>query len=207
MARRFRSALAVVAVFAAASWLGPHTFALAEAPLAIDSAKVTIAGTSNIHEYTASTTKVRVMRAQLGAAAGSDFWENAFKPGALEAFDISVAAATLTSSKDGLDKNMYKALKVQEHPEITFHLVRFETAGRPAGTAQAIGVLQIAGVEKEIAMNITTRHTGATLTVEGTLDLLMTDYGVKPPVAMMGMLKTNPKVTVTFTTVLSIPLT
>ena len=37
-------------------------FAAASAPLAIDSARVTISGTSNIHAYTASTTTVRVRR-------------------------------------------------------------------------------------------------------------------------------------------------
>ena len=35
----------------------------------------------------------------------------------------------------------------------------------------------------------------------------MTDYGIKPPTAMLGMLKTDPKVTITIEAVLSIPLT
>ena len=39
----------------------------AQAPLAIDSARITINGTSNIHAYTASTTTVRVTRAQLAS--------------------------------------------------------------------------------------------------------------------------------------------
>ena len=68
-------------------------------------------------------------------------------------------------------------------------------------------MLRIAGVDREVAIDITTKRTGATLTVQGRLDLLMTDYGIKPPVAMLGMLKTDPKVTVTFETVLAIPLT
>ena len=37
----------------------------------------------------------------------------------------------------------------------------------------------------------------------GTTSLMMTDYGVTPPKAMLGMLKTNPKVTITFELVLS----
>ena len=61
--------------------------------------------------------------------------------------------------------------------------------------------------EREVALVITTKRTGATLTVQGRLDLLMTDYGITPPKALMGMLKTDPKVTVTFETVLAIPLT
>jgi polyisoprenoid-binding protein YceI len=194
-------AIAVAAVFAAG------VYPAAETPLAVDSARVTIAGTSNVHDYTASTTKVRVTRAQIGSAiAGSDFWANALKPGALEAFEIAVPAATLTSPKEGLDKNMHKALKVEAHPEITFRLVRFESAAAQ-GTARAIGVLQIAGVERQVALDIVTARTPAGLSVQGKLNLLMTDFGITPPKAMLGMLKTDPKVTVTFETVFTIPLT
>ena len=179
----------------------------ADAPLAVDSAKVTIAGTSNIHEYTASTTKVRVTQAQLGAALEGHFCDNALKPGAVESFEIAIAANTLKSPKgDALDKNMYKALKVDQFPDITFKLSKFDFTGKPAGAAKAIGVLTIAGVERQVAMDIATKVNGEKLDVQGRLDLLMTDFGIKPPTAMMGMLKTDPKVTVTFETVLAMPL-
>jgi hypothetical protein len=56
-------------------------------------------------------------------------------------------------------------------------------------------------------MNITTARTDAGLTVKGEVPLLMTDFGIAPPKAMLGMLKTDPKVTVTFETVLTVPLT
>jgi hypothetical protein len=79
-------------------------------PLAIDSARVTISGTSNIHEYTASTKVVRVTRSQVGSAiAGAGFWTEELKPGAIEAFEVAIPAATLSSPKEGLDKNMHKA--------------------------------------------------------------------------------------------------
>jgi polyisoprenoid-binding protein YceI len=208
MRRRFILGWSAVAAFALCTSLAARPVAVVETPLAIDSATVTIAGTSNVHEYTASTTKVRVTRARLGAAiVGPGFWDNALTSGAVEAFEIAIAAGTLTSPKEGLDKNMHKALKVQEHPDITFRLARFDLTGKPAGAAKAIGVLRIAGVEREVAMDITTKRSGGTLTVRGRLDLLMTDYGIKPPTAMLGMLKTDPKVTVTVEAVLAIPLT
>jgi hypothetical protein len=47
-------------------------------------------------------------------------------------------------------------------------------------------------------MDITTKADGEKLAVQGRIELLMTDYGIKPPTAMMGMLKTDPKITVTF---------
>ena len=36
------------------------------------------------------------------------------------------------------------------------------------------------------------------LHVRGTRDLLMTEFGIKPPTMFMGMLKTDDKVTITF---------
>ena len=194
------------------AFLSAGAIVVAQSPLAIDSGKVTIAGTSNIHAYTATTAKVRVTRAKIAAVApGADFWDNALKPGAIEAFEIAIPAVTLVSPKGDLDKNMHKALKVVEHADITFRLVRFEARfdAKPdaAGGTRAIGTLKIAGVEREVAMALTTKRTGATLTVRGSVDLLMTDYGITPPKALMGMLKTDPKVTVTFETVLTIPLT
>jgi polyisoprenoid-binding protein YceI len=180
---------------------------LADTALTIHTGKVTIAGTSNIHEYTASTTNVRVTQARLGAVLDGHFCDNALKPGAVEAFEVSIAAATLTSPRgEGLDKNMRKALKTDQFPEITFRLTNLDATGKPAGGAKATGTLKIAGVERDVAMDITTKADGDTLVVQGRLELLMTDYGIKPPVAMMGMLKTDPKVTVTFETVLAVPL-
>ena len=178
-------------------------FAAASAPLAIDSARVTISGTSNIHAYTASTTTVRVRRGQLaGTADGGDRWANALEPGGVETFEVTIPAATLTSPREGLDANMRKALQVTEHPDIVFRLLRFEPG--PAGALKGIGVLKIAGVVREVTLDITTARKNAALSVRGQVTLLMTDFGITPPVALMGMLKTDPKVTVTFETLLMV---
>jgi hypothetical protein len=179
----------------------------ARAPLAVDSARITISGTSNVHAYTASTTNVRLTGAQVASTvSGPNFWELVTAPGGLEGFEVVIAAATLHSEKDGLDKNMYKALKVTEHPDITFRLVRLE-AGAAAGSLQAVGTLRIAGVAREVTLPIKTALKAGALTVTGELPLLMTDYGITPPKAMLGMLKTDPKIVVTFEVVLSAPLT
>jgi polyisoprenoid-binding protein YceI len=176
------------------------------APLAMDTARVTIAGTSNVHNYTAWTDTVRVTRVKLAAPIAPDaFWNDIVKPGALEGFEVAIPAATLTSPKSGLDKNMYKALKADTHRDITFRFVRFERAA--TGALMAIGALRIAGVEREVALALKTERNDVGLMVKGELTLLMTDYGIKPPIAMLGMLKTDPKVTVTFETVLSVPRT
>ena len=101
---------------------------------------------------------------------------------------------------------MAPPLKAAEFPEITFKLARIE-AGAAANTLKAIGLLKIAGVEKPVTLDLKTAVNASTITVVGELTLLMTDYGIAPPKAMLGMLKTDPKITVTFETVLALPLT
>ena len=184
--------------------LGAGSNAHAQASAAtvfISTAKITIAGTSNAHDYTAVTTEARVTRVEFGtASAGDSFWDDAQKSGGLAAFDLAIAAASLKSPRDGVDKNMHKALKVTEHPDISFSLNRM--IGGP-GSLQAFGTLRVAGVEREITLPLTTTRKGALLAVAGAIDLLMPDFGIAPPTAMLGMVKANPKITVTFEVVLA----
>lgn len=174
-------------------------------PLAMTAARVSIAGTSNIHEYTASTTDVRLTRIALAeGVAAFDLFNAAIPPASLQAFEIVVKAGALKSPKEGLDKNMWKALKTTEYPDIVFTLTKLE--GQP-GALRARGVLKIAGVEKDVTFALKAAANASTITVIGDVPLLMTDYGIAPPKAMMGMLKTDPKVTVTFEVVLAAPQT
>ncbi|HEX7794251.1 MAG TPA: YceI family protein [Vicinamibacterales bacterium] len=176
-------------------------------PVKLFSGRVAIAGTSNIHDYTAATSDIRIVRLQLAdGVSGPNFWDEIVKPGAIESFEVAIAAGSLSSPREGLDKNMYKALKVKEFPDITFRLTRFDGSADP-GVLRAKGVLTIAGVEREVALDLKTTRHDLTFTVNGSLPLLMTDYGIAPPKAMLGVLKTDPKVTVTFETTLTIPLT
>jgi len=198
-------AMGLLMAAAHASVSEPRTY---NGPLAVGSGRITIAGTSNIHEYTASTGVINVTRVQLAAGlAGPAFWSDVTRPGALEAFEVAIPAASLSSPKEGLDKNVYKALKVTEHQNITFKLRRLEARPGVSGALRGVGLLQIAGVEREIAIDLTTTRKDDTLAVHGEVLILMTDFGITPPKAMLGMLKTDPKVTVTFDTVLTIPLT
>ena len=160
-------------------------------PLTFASARVSLEGTSNIHAFTASTTMVRVTAVEIARAPEGDLLEHALEADALKAFEVVIPVATLTSPKEGIDKNMHKALKAVEHPEITFRLRRLQPVG---GAYRAIGGLTVAGVEKEVTLDLQVERKGSALAVTGATDLLMTDFGVTPPKAMLGMLKTNPKV-------------
>jgi hypothetical protein len=173
------------------------------APLAMDTARVAIAGTSNVHNYSAWTDTVRLTGVKLAPTVAPDtVWDDVLKPGVLQGFEVAIPVATLTSRDGGLDKNMYKALKLETHRDITFRLAAIE--GGTSGTPMAVGTLRIAGVEREVVLPLGIERGDGTLTVKGRPPLLMTDYGITPPTAMLGMLKTHPKVTVTFEAVLSV---
>ena len=198
MIRPLSFSVAVCALLASFTLITPVDSAAqdASAPLAITAARVSITGTSNIHDFSASTTDVTLTRIALAAGvAGPGALNAVVNPGALDAFEIVVKAGTLTSPKEGLDKNMWKALKTGAHPDIVFTLTRLD--GKP-GALRGVGVLTIAGVEKEVAFDVKTAANASTVTVIGDVPLLMTDYGITPPKAMLGMLKTDPKVTVKF---------
>lgn len=160
-------------------------------PLTFASARVSLEGTSNIHAFTASTTMVRVTAVEIAGAPEGDLLEHALEADALKAFEVVIPVATLTSPKEGIDKNMHKALKAQEHPEIRFRVTEVQEA---AEGYRAIGLLTIAGVEKEVALDLQVQRKGDTLGVTGTTSLVMTTFGVTPPKAMMGMIKTDPKI-------------
>jgi len=164
----------------------------ADPPLTLSAARVTVEGTSNVHDWTASTTAVLVTEVEI-AGADRDVLQAALQPGAIRAFDVTIPARGLTSPREGIDKNMHKALKVEAHPHITFRLRTLEPAG---ANYRASGTLTIAGVEKEVVLALDVKPSGNALLVTGTTALVMTDYGIKAPSAMLGMVKASPNVTI-----------
>ena len=193
-----KSASVLIGTFIAAA-SAVTLVATESAPLKIASGTVTITGTTNVHGYTASTSTVRVLSAKTGNFNG-DLMQLVQKPALLEAFEIAIPAASLKSPKDGIDKNMHKALKTDKFADITFRMKSLEARGTGV---RALGTLTIAGVSKEVVLDLAAKRSGSNLSVVGEIPLLMTDYGVTPPKAMMGMMKTDPKIVIKLDLVLA----
>jgi hypothetical protein len=175
-------------------------------PVVVASAKVTVSGTSNVLDWSATTSAARTANVKVtrDLPGGDFFWVGVIQPGAVESFDVIVPVAELSSDRDNFTADMHRALKADQFPDIVFSLVQIEK--RPGGV-KAIGVLRVAGVEKEVTLPLVTTTRNGNLLVLGSVELLMTDFGIEPPTAMMGMLKTDPKVTIAFETVLAKPST
>ena len=68
-----------------------------------------------------------------------------------------------------------------------------------AFTLKTIGRLTIAGVTRDVTMDVAaTRNADGRYTLTGQAPIRMTDFGIKPPKAMMNTIRTGDDVKVTF---------
>ncbi len=127
--------------------------------------------------------------------------------------DAATGGLTLTFPVGGIDcgdagmnGQLRQALKANRYPTITFGLPAPEvTRALAAGPGPVLvdGQLTIAGETKPVQTEVTvTRGPGQAVQVQGTQALRMTDFGVKPPVLMLGLLKVRDLVHVAFDVVL-----
>ncbi len=163
--------------------------------VSVTTAVLSISGTSTMHPYTVST---KALKATAGFATAADV-KGLLQSGALQNFELQIPVNTFTSDKDGLTKQMFRAMKADKHPTIVFKLGSYTAEATANGmTVKPAGTLTVAGVEKPIDMVLEVKEQAGALHVRGTRDLLMTDFGIKPPTMFMGMLKTHDKITITF---------
>jgi polyisoprenoid-binding protein YceI len=120
----------------------------------------------------------------------------------VQAGRFEVPAAKLQGGRSAImDRLMHGALKAGEHPTITYQFVSGSTT--PAGANRyniaTKGLLTLAGVTKEIdGAVVAERLANGTIRFTGSYPLLMTDYEITPPTAMLGALRTGDRVVVNF---------
>lgn len=161
--------------------------------------ELTFEGTSTLHAFHCKTTKLEAtvnvdptyMEARLSKLN---------RP--LKTIDVVIPVKSLSCGSKSLEQNMFKALKADKYPEIRYQLSTYQIAGAATDdgmTLQAVGTLTIAGQQKTIEMLVkANRGPDGNATATGTQTLLMTDFGIKPPVFMLGTLRTGNKVVVSF---------
>jgi hypothetical protein len=121
--------------------------------------------------------------------------------------DISVPVMSLHGDSIGMDHDMQNALKAAEYPAIEYVFQNLKqvtiqhdpASGRPELKLSTVGSLHMAGAERTIPMNVIVRRdaTGHFL-VRAQATMMMTDFGVTPPVALFGLIKGGDEVRVFF---------
>lgn len=118
----------------------------------------------------------------------------------IETLNVKVAVFSIKSGKKTMDKLTYKALKGKEHPMITFIFKKGEIVDENSDfiNIKLIGDLTIAGVTKNVSVNTKINKFGNTIALTGSHKLKMTDFGIKPPKALLGTIKTGDEITIEF---------
>jgi polyisoprenoid-binding protein YceI len=154
-----------------------------------------ITGDSTLHAWGSTATKVELAATFDSAKAVS---ADSVAKGGLKALSLTLLVKGLKSGEAGLDKNMYKALKEPRAPVIAFTLLDYSTAAAKDGSVRirARGKLSIAGQTKETVIEGACSFSADGLSVSGSHELLMTDFGITPPTLMLGTIKVANKIVV-----------
>jgi len=161
--------------------------------------KLWIEGTSNLHGWSCKATTLDAAL-ELDAAAAAQV--SVAPPKALKKVQVKVPVKSIKCGHGGMDDNLYKALKADESPDISYILATFEAAPGEAKDSfmlHTVGTLTIAGKENKVSMDVVaTRLPDGTVKATGMVPIKMTDFGIKPPTAIFGRLKTGDEVKVNF---------
>jgi len=109
---------------------------------------------------------------------------------------IEMPAESIKSGKKGMDKIAYDALKTSKHKNVKFVL---ESATKNGSKWKFSGKFTIAGTTKHAKFDVEDKALQfGVYSLSGSYSLKLTDYGITPPTAMMGTIKTGDTVKIHF---------
>lgn len=167
----------------------------AQSPFHLDktASKITILGTSSVHDWEVEVSEFKC-DATISTAGTSV---------TITKVNVVCEVKDVESDNRIMTGKIYKALDGDKHPQISF--TASETVTVSTGSEANIkGKLTIAGQTKEVTLpfKLTTEN-GSVVKAEGKLPLKMSDFKIDPPTAMMGALKTGDAIELNYNVVLN----
>jgi hypothetical protein len=108
---------------------------------------------------------------------------------------ISLAVKRFTSDNIMALRDFLKLVKANEYPSIQININELETNAtlekEQAGKAMATVDLCITGITKQFLIPIDTKHSGDQFRLKGTKQISIRDFGLSPPIGMLGLLKVS----------------
>lgn len=155
---------------------------------------VIINGTSNLHDW---DTKIEQLT--------GEFAINSSKQ--IQTLTVKIPVKAIKSGDRLMDKKTYETINADKNPNILFQLTEPATPViSDDGNVQVtlIGNLTVAGVTKPISFKSSGKKTGGGgYQLKGIVPLKLSDFKMKTPTAMLGLLKTGDAVTITFNVTVS----
>jgi polyisoprenoid-binding protein YceI len=155
------------------------------------SSTMTILGTTNVHNF---QSKVTQMSGDLVISGKK-----------VQSLRVDVPVKSIKSNEKLMDTKTYEAFNADKNPTITFQLIDAVVQKATTEDIDVVltGNLTMAGVTKKVTINTTGKALKAgTFQFTGNVALKMTDFKMKPPTAMLGMMKVGDAITLKFSIVL-----
>lgn len=140
-----------------------------------------VKGTSTVHDWESVINKYSVK-----GDLGTDQITNLV---------VEVTTNSIESGKSIMDDKTYEALKAEDYPTIKFTAPQLTLAD---SKVKGNGTLSLAGVDKKVSFAANATKEGEALRVEGSVKVVMSEYGIEPPTAMFGTLTCGDEVTIEF---------
>lgn len=158
-----------------------------------NASSIEVLGTSSLHDWSV----------QSATQNGSIVFSNLEKM-EITFLTFSLESESLKSGKSGMDKKMYSTLNTDKHKTISFVLNKTLSSKQKTETSFEItvtGNLLINGVEKAITLQFSIEKDENISIIEGTHKILLTDFDMKPPKAMLGIIKVGNEIEIKFKSV------
>lgn len=174
---------------------GPYPAAATHLAVRGDS-RLWIEGSSNLRDWSCEATALDAF-VDVDGDRGAD---NASIAG-LRRVQVSVPVSALTCGRGQMDRIMYKALRADDEP-CRFIVGNFEVVGTDSDgdySLRTLGSLRVAGRRNAVQLDVDVEQLpDGTLRAQGSLPILMSDYGITPPTALLGLIRTGNRIVVKF---------
>lgn len=149
---------------------------------------MTIYGTTNVHDF---KTKVEQMKGELVINSSKK----------VQSLNIEIPVRSIKSGEKLMDNKTYEAFNDSKFPTISFQLVDVASLQITGDDINVIvnGNLTMAGVTKKISFKTTGKSLKpGVYEFKGSIALKMTDFKMKPPTAMLGVMKVGDAITLKY---------
>lgn len=164
-----------------------------------DASELNLRGSSNVNTFTCLCLcyeKNRSHSLQLRSNPGSRTVE-------FDRTGLRLTTHDLDCGHKGINTDLYRTLKADKYPSITIELLRAQETGASLTetkgwvNVKAMTAITIAGVRREVPMEIRAQHMGSSqFRFVGSRDILMSDFRLDPPKPMMGLIKVRDNITI-----------
>ena len=167
--------------------------AVGQTSFTIQNSMISIEGTSNVHDWVSEVTQVK---------ATGELLIDKQELKAIHKVKIEIPVKGIKSSKGSImDGKTYKALQWEAFPNIVYELKEVVALdhNKEGYTVNTVGNLTIAGTTKPINLEVKGKIlANGSIQFTGAKQILMTNFNIDPPTALLGTLKTGDEVTVKF---------